>query len=82
MSVLVENFGRVKSAAATVKLVFTGNENTTQTMTVTIPGIAPYGNATVTTDALKSPGVYNVDVIINPDQPNAELFHAKNVQTP
>ena len=38
VSVLVENFGQVKSTATPVKLVFKGNSGTTQTMTATIPG--------------------------------------------
>ncbi len=82
VSAVVENFGQVSSVSMPIKLTLKTGGAVVQTLTALIPCIEPYGNVTVKLGTLKSAGVYELDLVINPDQASAEQLNAKKVSMP
>lgn len=68
LSVLIENFGQVKSGATLLEVVFKEAERVVHSVVATIPDIAPYQSATVTASVgagvLRSNKAYEVDAVI------------------
>lgn len=85
-SIVVENFGQVKSGPLPLKLVFQQDKKVVHTATTTVPPLDPYASKTVMLtlpgDVLAAGSSNRVDVTLNPDAPKPEMLRIDGVKIP